>query len=466
MIKKYVYSFLMLTLLLLALFYIYPFLKNDKIEIATWKEIKPFTIEDINLEVYDFKHDEDIFIEDFINPLVKRTNDQEFNLINMLQIYREIKALIPDDEYYSSGYIETLIMLKEGDILSNEFKKHNISSEDSILIIYSLNIQSNITSIQLEDSFILYQDNDGNVYGFIYYNNKNDEFHYYIKNNFIFEKVNDFSFLKKPKIKSTVEYKTYLVLDEDLSNIHNLKINKSMINDIKELYKTVNNKYNNSLKYSVLHIVYENRHNQLLNTVEQNIISLEIRKRDQSIYVIKFSNGKDWSYFYEDGYSILTTFLRHPIEKNYRLSSPFSPNRFHPVYKRYLPHNGQDYAAPKGTPILASGNGIIEFKGFKNGYGNTIIIDHENGYKTLYAHMSKYNHMFDQGDRVNSGMIIGYVGKTGTATGNHLHYELHKDGIPIDPLKSKLPGVAPIKGVYYDLFKEYLYLIKNSHYKK
>ena len=129
-----------------------------------------------------------------------------------------------------------------------------------------------------------------------------------------------------------------------------------------------------------------------------------------------------------------------------RVSSKFTYKRWHPVLKRYRAHLGIDYAANIGTPIRAAGDGKIIYRGWKSGYGKTVEVRHGNGYKTLYAHMSRYSGGQRSGKYVKKGTVIGYVGSTGISTGPHLHFGLYKNNRAINPnsvvkiTKGKLSG--------------------------
>jgi murein DD-endopeptidase MepM/ murein hydrolase activator NlpD len=122
-----------------------------------------------------------------------------------------------------------------------------------------------------------------------------------------------------------------------------------------------------------------------------------------------------------------------------RISSNFNLRRRHPVLNRIRAHRGVDYAAPTGTPVKATGSGVVTFVGTKGGYGKTIMLRHGGVYGTLYAHLSKYAAGLKRGDRVGQGTTIGYVGTTGLATGPHLHYEFQVNGIHRNPLTVPLP---------------------------
>ena len=148
-------------------------------------------------------------------------------------------------------------------------------------------------------------------------------------------------------------------------------------------------------------------------------------------------------YYDLQGRSLRKAFLRSPIEFS-RVSSGFSDNRLHPIQMRWKKHTGVDYAAPSGTPIRTVSDGVVEFSGWQNGYGNVVIVKHAGQYRTLYAHMSKFASGVKRGVRVSQGQIIGHVGATGWATGPHLHYEFHIAGTPQDPLKVVLPEAPPL----------------------
>ena len=154
-----------------------------------------------------------------------------------------------------------------------------------------------------------------------------------------------------------------------------------------------------------------------------------------------FADGRS-EYFDLDGRPMKKSFLRVPVEFT-RISSLFTTARRHPVLGTMRAHKGVDYAARSGTPIMAAGEGRVSFAGWQNGYGHTVIVDHGRGYTTLYAHLSKFG-KYKKGTRVRQGDTIGYVGKSGLATGPHLHYEFRVNGAHRDPLKMTLPKPEPL----------------------
>ena len=160
-------------------------------------------------------------------------------------------------------------------------------------------------------------------------------------------------------------------------------------------------------------------------------------------YAIPFRQGGKIQYWEADGASLRKQMLKAPL-KYTRISSRFSYARRHPIYKVYRPHTGVDYAAPKGTPVHAVADGVVTFKGWGGGGGNTLKIKHAGGLMTGYLHLSGYAKGIAQGTRVSQGQLIGYVGSTGASTGPHLDYRVWKNGTPIDPLKIPSEPAEPI----------------------
>jgi murein DD-endopeptidase MepM/ murein hydrolase activator NlpD len=149
------------------------------------------------------------------------------------------------------------------------------------------------------------------------------------------------------------------------------------------------------------------------------------------------------SYYNEKGISLRKAFLRTPVDFA-RISSRFSSGRKHPILNKIRAHQGVDYAAPRGTPIKAAGDGKVILAGRKGGYGNTVILQHGNSYKTLYAHMKGFAKGIRSGSSVKQGQVIGYIGTTGLSTGPHLHYEFQINGRHVDPLAQKSLMANPI----------------------
>ncbi|ENP41727.1 hypothetical protein C981_01713 [Brucella abortus 78/32] len=157
-------------------------------------------------------------------------------------------------------------------------------------------------------------------------------------------------------------------------------------------------------------------------------------------------------YYNEDGKSAKQFLLRNPVP-NGIFRSPFGMRR-HPILGYTRMHTGVDWAAPRGTPIIAAGNGVVEKAGWSNGYGNQTLIRHANGYVTSYSHQNAIARAITPGARVRQGQVIGYVGSTGLSTGPHLHYELIVNGTKVDALRIRLPDNKALKGKEFEAFKQ------------
>ena len=164
----------------------------------------------------------------------------------------------------------------------------------------------------------------------------------------------------------------------------------------------------------------------------------------KDVYAIPFKQDGKVQYWEMNGASLRKQLLKAPLKFS-RISSRFSRARLHPVHRVYRPHLGVDYAAPTGTPVHAVADGVVTFKGWGGGGGNTLKIKHAGNLVTGYLHLSRFAKGIKQGSRVRQGDLIGYVGSTGTSTGPHLDYRIWKNGVNIDPLKVPQEPAEPIK---------------------
>jgi len=175
------------------------------------------------------------------------------------------------------------------------------------------------------------------------------------------------------------------------------------------------------------------------------ILAAELVNSGRPLHAVWFDLHSDGigGYYDLEGESLRRAFIRAPLEFR-RISSRFSNNRMHPILGQARAHNGVDYAAATGTPVMATADGVVTVRGVSGGYGNLVEIRHSNGYMTRYAHLNGFAPGIRAGGRVSQGEIIGYVGMTGLATGPHLHYEMHRNGGPVDPLSVDIPSGDPI----------------------
>ena len=181
-------------------------------------------------------------------------------------------------------------------------------------------------------------------------------------------------------------------------------------------------------------------------------------------------SGNHGGYYTADGRNIRKAFLRSPLEYS-RITSGFSSSRFHPILREWRAHRGIDYAAPTGTRVKATGDGVVEFAGRDNrGYGNLVVLRHQSRYSTWYGHLSGFATGLRKGMRISQSEVIGYVGATGLATAPHLHYEFRINDVHQNPLRVVMPAAPPISPEQKPVFEadvapllQQLQLLRNTH---
>jgi murein DD-endopeptidase MepM/ murein hydrolase activator NlpD len=214
-------------------------------------------------------------------------------------------------------------------------------------------------------------------------------------------------------------------------------------------------------KFNVIYEAYFNA-GELIKT--GNVLAVEFSNKGKIYQAVRFGGAEGkFAYYTPEGKALHKSFLRSPVEFS-RISSTFSKGRFHPILQRMRAHQGVDFAAPTGTRVKASGEGLVDFVGKKGGYGNVIVLKHKNGFSTVYGHLSAFAKGLRKGLKVAQSDIIGYVGMTGLATGPHLHYEFLVGKVHKDPLKVVLPTSVPIdekdRSVFNALSLDYMAQIK------
>ena len=218
-------------------------------------------------------------------------------------------------------------------------------------------------------------------------------------------------------------------------------------------------------KFSVVYeMIYSN--GTLVNT--GHIQAAEFINQGQTYRAVHFQGD----YYTQEGKSVRKAFLRSPIEFS-RVSSGFTNSRFHPVLNQWRAHRGVDFAAPIGTRVKATSDGVITSFGRQGGYGNFITVNHQGRFTTLYGHLSSFAKGLRRGQRVAQGDVIGYVGMTGMTSGPHLHYEFKIDGQQRDPLRVALPDAKPVSAenmaafqLAADNFIARLNLLRNTNLAK
>ena len=241
-------------------------------------------------------------------------------------------------------------------------------------------------------------------------------------------------------------YKETIITDSLYNSAINLGIKPNIIIEFARLYGFQVDFQRDIWKNDSFQIIYEEFLNEDKEIVDTGIIifaNLNLQNTDLQLYKYEYEKNKI-DYFDENGKSIRKTLMKTPIN-GARLSSSYG-KRKHPILGYTKMHTGTDFAAPMGTPIMASGDGKVTKAGWCGGGGNCVKIKHNTTYQTVYAHMSKFGRGIKKGTRVKQGQIIGYVGSTGLSTGPHLHYEVIENGRKINSQKLKLPSGKILKG--------------------
>jgi murein DD-endopeptidase MepM/ murein hydrolase activator NlpD len=180
--------------------------------------------------------------------------------------------------------------------------------------------------------------------------------------------------------------------------------------------------------------------------VAGRVTAVELQNGGKRLEAIWFDHDGRGQYFTSDGRGVRKAILRNPLEFT-RVTSGFTDSRYHPIFHESRAHKGVDFAAPLGTRVRATGDGIVEFVGQQRGYGNMVVLRHRgNQYTTVYAHLMRFGDGIRRGGAVSQGDVIGMVGMTGYATGPHLHYELRVDNTQVDPMKIAVTETTRVDG--------------------
>ena len=333
---------------------------------------------------------------------------------------------------------------KAGDTYESIIGKLKIKKEEKNILLDSILKEESLKILKVNQKFIFKFDNllDLKIIEFVIETDKKNEIAFYKSENkdkFVTKKIQK-NFTKR------LVYKETTITDSLYSSAVRLDIKPNIIIEFARLYGFQVDFQRDVWKDDSFQIIYEeylNEQNKIVDTGEIIFANLNLQNTDLQLYKYDFEKNKT-DYFDENGKSIRKTLMKTPIN-GARLSSSYG-KRKHPILGYTKMHTGTDFAAPKGTPIMASGDGKVTKAGWCGGGGNCVKIKHNSTYQTIYAHMSKFGRGIKKGVRVKQGQIIGYVGSTGMSTGPHLHYEVIENGKKINSQTLKLPSGRILKG--------------------
>ncbi len=333
--------------------------------------------------------------------------------------------------------------VKEGDSLAKILNNFDISNQEKRIVLKNILNNKKINKI-FENQIISFQIDRKEPVKVVEVN-----FTISKTTNIIFKRnilENNFAVKKIEKnLKKEFAYKESVIKNSLYSSAIKEKIPPSLIVEFARIYGFQIDFQRDIWKNDMFQIIYENFFNDDNEVIETgNIIyaNLVLQGKEYPLYFFKSDQVSD--YFDERGQSIKKTLMKTPIN-GARLSSSFG-KRKHPILGFTKMHTGTDFAAPMGTPIMASGDGVVTKASWCGGGGNCVKIKHNSIYSTVYAHLSKFGRGIKKGTRVKQGQTIGYVGSTGMSTGPHLHYEVIENGRKVNSQKLKLPSGKTLKG--------------------
>ena len=254
------------------------------------------------------------------------------------------------------------------------------------------------------------------------------------------------------KLKKEIIYKENSILQSLYKSATDQKIPVNIILDFARVYGfqvDFQRDIRKKDKFQIMYEVFIDEKKKIIESGNILFANLILNGEDNSLYY--FEKQGSIGHYDKNGKSIQKALMKTPIN-GARLSSPFGMRK-HPIDGYNKMHKGTDFAAPKGTPIMASGSGVIKKAGWCGGGGNCVVIKHNSTYQTIYAHMSKFAKGIRSGTRVKQGQTIGYVGSTGKSTGPHLHYEVLINGKRVNSQTLKLPSGKILKGDERKLFE-------------
>ena len=388
-----------------------------------------------------------IFATVYNNSKIEKSNyiNNALENIYLKKTIQEITSnLIP--RYKIINYVS-----KSGDTYEDIIEILLISKKEKKKLLQTILKEKSLNILKINQKFTFKLDNltDEKIIEFKIETDKKNEIIFYKsknQNRFISKKI------KKNFIKRLV-YKETIITNSLYQSATNLGIKPNIILEFARLYGFQVDFQRDVWKNDSFQIIYEefvNENNNVIDTGEIIFANLNLQDTDLQLYKYEYEKGKI-DYFDDNGKSIRKTLMKTPIN-GARLSSSYG-KRKHPILGYTKMHLGTDFAAPSGTPIMASGDGKVTKAGWCGGGGNCVKIKHNSIYQTVYAHMSKFGRGIKKGVRVKQGQIIGYVGSTGLSTGPHLHYEVIENGKKINSQKLRLPSGKVLKGKDRKMFE-------------
>jgi len=377
----------------------------------------------------------------------KTINKNQYNnFINNIYLKKTLNEIVNNLEPRYKKYNHKI---KSGETFDKILSGYSIEKEEIIAIKESLLKKFNINKLNTNQKIQIILDQTNNkIKEFIFQISNTEKI--YLSKNSEEEKFNEK--ILTVKLDKKIVYKENIILQSLYKAATDQNIPPNTIIEFARIYGfqvDFQRDIRKEDKFQIMYEVFIDKNNKVIETGEILFANLNLSGQDNSLYYFDKENVE--GHYDKNGKSVQKALMKTPIN-GARLSSSFGMRK-HPIDGFNKMHRGTDFAAPKGTPIMASGNGIIKKAGWCGGGGNCVKIKHNSTYETVYAHMSKFARGIKKGVRVKQGQTIGYVGSTGKSTGPHLHYEVIVNGKKVNSQKLKLPSGKILKGKNREIFE-------------
>ena len=399
-----------------------------------------------------------IIVATLSNHQKKLSKNQNNNIIDNIYFKKTLNEIVNNLEPRYKKYNHKI---KSGETFDKILNNYSINKEEINAIKESLSKKVNINKLNTNQKIHIILDKT---------NNKIKEFVFQISNTekiYLSKNSEDLEFDEKIlsiKLDKKIIYKENIILQSLYKAATDQNIPPNTIIEFARIYGfqvDFQRDIRKEDKFQIMYEVFIDENKKIIETGEILFANLKLSGQDNSLYYFDKENLE--GHYDKNGKSVQKALMKSPIN-GARLSSSFGMRK-HPIDGYNKMHRGTDFAAPKGTPIMASGNGIVKKAGWCGGGGNCVKIRHNSTYETVYAHMSKFARGIKNGVRVKQGQTIGYVGSTGKSTGPHLHYEVIVNGKKVNSQKLKLPSGKVLKGKdreYFETAKIKLDVLKSE----
>jgi murein DD-endopeptidase MepM/ murein hydrolase activator NlpD len=399
-----------------------------------------------------------IIVATLSNHQKKLSKNQHNNIIDNIYFKKTLNEIVNNLEPRYKKYNHKI---KSGETFDKILNSYSINKDEINAIKQSLSKKVNINKLNTNQKIHIILDKT---------NNKIKEFVFQISNTekiYLSKNSEDLEFDEKIlsiKLDKKIIYKENIILQSLYKAATDQNIPPNTIIEFARIYGfqvDFQRDIRKEDKFQIMYEVFIDENKKIIETGEILFANLKLSGQDNSLYYFDKENLE--GHYDKNGKSVQKALMKSPIN-GARLSSSFGMRK-HPIDGYNKMHRGTDFAAPKGTPIMASGNGIVKKAGWCGGGGNCVKIRHNSTYETVYAHMSKFARGIKNGVRVKQGQTIGYVGSTGKSTGPHLHYEVIVNGKKVNSQKLKLPSGKVLKGKdreYFETAKIKLDVLKSE----